>query len=839
DKQAVEDIYRLTELQEALLVHRLRHGDADSGFLLQQGTLRGPLRHDLFEAAWRATILNHPVLRSSVHWQNLKHPVQVVQRTVELPLTTVDWRQMPRSEQQSRQIGLVTEMQHQGLDITQAPVLRMVLLRLAQDEHRLLWACHHLLLDGWSSALVLREVLARYKASCTADTFEDAPSRPFRDYATWVRGRDLQEAGAELWEHNGFEARNMIAAPPLVASTWRGEAQAEAIRERRLTAVSQQQLEQWGRDHQLPPSSLFLGAWGLALAEATGSSRPVFGLTVSGRAAPFDGLDTMVGLFANALPLQVEISPEKEPIAWLRDLFRRQQALQQVEHCPLDRLLRAGGVVLRRPLFDSLLAHANFPSFNTAGDTAADDLSLHDWQGDLTSGYPLTLAIRPEPEIVLAAHYDRSLLEDDRVEELIDRFAELVETLAADSAPTLGHLLRSTFDPPTMDPANGSAAPELPLPAPPPRPLGGTDAEQPATPTEAQLMRIWNDLIATQEFGRDDNFFDLGGNSLLVPTMIARVRHDFGCELPLGIVFEAATVRRLAQQIDAQEVATEWPVVVGVRSRGARSPLYMVHGLGGEVGWFYNLANHLDPAIPLYGLQAPPEPLADLGAMAERYIEAIRQAQPHGPYRLGGYCIGGGVAYEMAQRLLAAGETIDLVILIDSVPRAYLDDSQAASVQVARRLKNLLAKAPRDIAASTVDFARRAARRLWRKLSRQGAEAPPEIEDVLDMRTLPQVYHHAAKQHFRAMRDWLPRPYDGDVHLFRTHDARFGEDFGWGPLVRGRLGIDRIEGRHIEVLREPYVQEVGRKLSRVLDNLDGLDDLDRTDDLSRASIPSE
>jgi thioesterase domain-containing protein len=244
--------------------------------------------------------------------------------------------------------------------------------------------------------------------------------------------------------------------------------------------------------------------------------------------------------------------------------------------------------------------------------------------------------------------------------------------------------------------------------------------------------------------------------------------------------------------------------------------------------------------------------------MASSYVQAVRSRQSEGPYRLGGYCIGGGVAFEMARQLEAVGESVELLVLVDSVPQSHAEGRGVPGpTLLARRLRHLLSKEPKEMVASVGDAARKAvrgalkgaARRLGPAPSSTPAPAPssdpssgpdpsfpvsgggngsaPELDDVLDMRTLPRVYHEAARRHFRAMRDYRPGVFGGDAWLFRTRDARFAEDFGWGPFIGGRLGIEKVPGRHVDVLKEPHVRVVGEKLSAVLS---GLAEPKRSDD---------
>ncbi len=537
----------------------------------------------------------------------------------------------------------------------------------------------------------------------------------------------------------------------------------------------------------------------------------------------------MIGMFANALPLRVDVDPRQGLRNWVERTFAAREALQGFEHCSLARLLEAGGLSPRRPPFDSLVTYANFPGSGandrrTSEEALGEDrpLELVGLRGDVTSAYPLTIAITPGAAVrgraSIRAHYDGRLFTDSAVEALLERFGSLVEGVIVQAPSTVGELLSTApgdlrTDSRLRRPASSGQRRR--------RSQAADEPEQAAsTVTESQLMRIWNDLIEVREFGVDDNFFDLGGHSLLVPQMIARVRQDFGIDLPLGAIFGTPTVRELARAIESQDPASSWRSLVSIRARGYLPPLYMVHGLGGEIGWFYNLANYLDPDMPLFGLQAPVEPFSDLERMAAHYVGEIRTQRPHGPYRLGGYCVGGGVAFEMARQLLAAGQRVDSLILIDSVPQSHAVGEQVnAPARWARRARHLIAKEPRAIVDSIRDFGQRTARRLSRTVARPQETGQVELEDVLDMRTLPLVYRAAATSHFRAMRDYTPRPYDGDVWLFRTDDERFGEDFGWRPLVEGELHIERIPGRHNDVLDEPHVGGLGRKVALALDPL--------------------
>jgi len=321
-----------------------------------------------------------------------------------------------------------------------------------------------------------------------------------------------------------------------------------------------------------------------------------------------------------------------------------------------------------------------------------------------------------------------------------------------------------------------------------------------ANPLETQLMKIWDELIDVPQIGRDDNFFELGGHSLLLPRLIDRVQRDFGVALPLGIVFQAPTLKDLAEVIRAGHPRQAWRSLVGIRVTGTRLPLYMVHGLGGEIGYFYNLAEYLHPEQPVYGLQAPVDPFDNIGAMAAHYLAEVREHQPRGPYLLGGYCIGGCVAFEMARRLAEAGESVRLVAMIDAV--------MPARQSFARRLGRFAQRSWREQLEGLKHRAIMVAARL-----RGGGSHADELPSFYGV---PTAFHAIARRHYRAQLHYVPRPYKGDVWLFRSR-YQGDPDLGWRPLVRGSLQIQEVPGRHADVLKEPHLRETARQISMVVD----------------------
>ncbi len=809
-RESIEDIYRLSELQESLLLHHLQHGADDSGLLQMRATLSGPLRVEAFWEAWRDTMLRHPVLRSSVHWMGVQHPVQVVSKKADVETRILDWRQQPEPEQTRALQELLREDREQGVDLGTAPVMRLALIRTSERVHEFVWTSHHILLDGWSSALVIREVMDRYQ---TALRGAPPPTEPaslrFRDYVAWSREAAHPEAEA-FWRQHRLTERCLVTG-----ERWSGRSSSAERGSISVELASRDEIEAWARRNRLTPSSLFFGIWGLTVSEHTGGRFPLFGAATSGRSADLAGIEATVGMFANTVPVPLSVEEGQSLREWFGQVHAVQQGIRRYEHCSFGRIMDWCGATWQGPMFDTLLVLTNFVGADALKDglvasaaEGTESLRLHDFVGGLTSGYPLTLAVGSGERPRLTAHFDPGLLEPAVVERLLDRFVALCRQVLDDDARPVGAILQRA--------AEGAETPTLPTA--PKRRRDEADVAPPEDAFEGQLMRIWSELLDLDEVGRHDNFFDSGGHSLLLPRLIERVRRDFDVELPLGVIFQAPTVKDIAAYVRSSDPEPSWPSLVGIRPEGSRPPLYMVHGLGGEIGQFYNLAAYLDADQPLYALQSPVDPSSEVPEIAARYLTEIRANRPSGPYLLGGYCLGGTIAFEMARQLEAAGERVDLVALVDSVAPGAVQRprEKPPKKSVGERVIGVLTRNP-------LETLRRAVRRLgirireWRNPRPPSVTMDPDTGEVTYRGLMPQAFHGAASRHLTATRAYEAGTLGAETWLFRTRSPRFDPDLGWGRFVTGNLHLEWLEGPHPEVLKEPYLAISGPRIAAVLE----------------------
>ena len=204
--QNIEAIYGLSPLQEGILFHALYDSDSAEYFEQFSFPLEGDLDVEAFEAAWQKVVARHPVLRTAFVWEGLEKPRQVVHRQVTLPFERLDWSDLDEDERGRRLKALLDEDRRQGFVLARAPLMRVILVRLGESRHQMVWSHHHLLLDGWSVSLVVGEVFASYRAARLNLSLGLPPVRAYRDYIRFLDSR-RRETSASARDVESFWRR--------------------------------------------------------------------------------------------------------------------------------------------------------------------------------------------------------------------------------------------------------------------------------------------------------------------------------------------------------------------------------------------------------------------------------------------------------------------------------------------------------------------------------------------------------------------------------------------------------------------------------------------------------
>jgi amino acid adenylation domain-containing protein/thioester reductase-like protein len=425
----IADIYALAPMQEGMLFHTLYA--TGPGVYVQQQTcvLCGELDQAAFRGAWENTVANHPALRTAFLWEQVDKPVQVVFRSVDLPWNVNDLRGLSSQDQQKQLEESLLADRFCDFELGAAPLMRFALIHLADDTIQFRWSFHHLLVDGWSVAILLDEVFERYNASCEGRRPAVVSCPPYRDFIASLAGKD--SAAAELYWRDrlaGFSKPTPLPLEHWISVAPTGENAFATVEH----IISDQELDIPGllRAEQLTLSTLVQGAWALLLSRYASEHDVVFGNVTAGRSPELSGSDRMVGLLVNTLPVRICVDPRLRVGEWLRTIQGQESASRTYEQVPLADVLGWSELPRDTPLFNSIVVVENYPN-NFSRLELAQGLVISDVRSFESTHYPLTLTVEGTGVVRCRMLFDRRRFEHATVQRLLDDFEFIVHSLLA------------------------------------------------------------------------------------------------------------------------------------------------------------------------------------------------------------------------------------------------------------------------------------------------------------------------------------------------------------------------------------------------------------------------
>ena len=528
----VEDIYELSPLQRGMLLHSAYDGAADRYLSQQTYRADGDFDPDALVRAWQATTAAHPALRTSFHWDGLDKPVQVVHRTVVLPVARHDWSGLDETEQRQRLDELRAADAAAGFDLTVAPLQRLTVIRFSADSFGLVWTYHHLLMDGMSIPVFMDDVLGHYRASLTGGPPPPAPP-PFRDYMAWLAEQD-PEAGKRFWiERLAGVAPNRLI--PLLPADPQQATGAVDRRDVQLSASWIQELRAAAARHRVTVATMVQAAWAMVLHRYSDRADVVFGCVSSGRPPALPNVQRVVGVLANTLPVPLVIPDGGDLGTWLREVQREYARMRRYEFAPLADIKKWAGAAGRQ-LFDSSLSIESY-SVAVAAANIAPTVTFR--QGGLYDkiNYPVAVTITPElGAIQFLAHRQR--FPADFIDDALARLRATLEAL-----PVAGRVedLVAAAGPRVSDAAPSAVA----APAGLDRSADPGDGQrQPVTPLEHAIAEVYREVLGLDEVDVNASFFELGGDSFDAVRAVGRID-----SATVGLLAANPSVRDLAQAL--------------------------------------------------------------------------------------------------------------------------------------------------------------------------------------------------------------------------------------------------------------------------------------------------
>ena len=370
----------------------------------------------------------HAVLRTAFVWDGLKEPIQVVRKQASLSIEEQDWRSLSPDEQDKSLTAYLQNDRRLGFELSNAPLMRLALIRITDSAYRFIQSWHHLLLDGWSESLVRKDFFSCYEAICQGRKIQLEQRRPFKDYIKWLRQQDLSKAEV-YWRGTlkGFITPTKLGVEQMLGAS-SDEDKGYGDQQIKLSLAVTATLKAFAGQHHLTLNTIMQGAWALMLARYSGEEDIVFGATVSGRPAELAGVESMVGVLINTLPVRVHVCGERLLLPWLRQLQIQLAELRQYEFTPLVQVQKWSDAP--RGLFDSILVFENFPT-NRSGRNGNGSLQISESRYLTRINFPLTALVLPEFEMSIRLLYDRSWFDDRAIVKMLRHFCTLLEGIVA------------------------------------------------------------------------------------------------------------------------------------------------------------------------------------------------------------------------------------------------------------------------------------------------------------------------------------------------------------------------------------------------------------------------
>jgi len=431
DKKNIEDIYNLTPMQEGMLFHYLKDPHSDYYFEQLSLDIRGEIDKESFEKAWNFVIDTNEILRTLVRWEEIKNPSQVILKNHPIKCVYYDISGSRHHEQEKFLEEIKTKDRQQRFDLQDVP-FRVTLCKIKRNRYLVIISHHHILYDGWSNGIILEEFFSAYNDFSNGKTPINPHKTRFKEFLQWHRSKDVTRderfwreylGEVEPFEFSIKQSQN-INTPPTF----------EKVRISFPVGLKSR-MEQFIKNHRLTWGVLLYSAWGILLQKYNNTDDVIFGTTISGRSAKLPGIEKMVGLFINTVPMRIQAAAGESTAGLLHRIHHQLQTREAHEHTPLVKINEYGSLTNRETLFDSIVVVENYPldaalSSKTTDKNQDSHLSIQSYSMQEMTHYDLTLAITLFDKIECDFLYKKEVFQEDAVQGLTGHFRRIVEEIS-------------------------------------------------------------------------------------------------------------------------------------------------------------------------------------------------------------------------------------------------------------------------------------------------------------------------------------------------------------------------------------------------------------------------
>ncbi|MFZ0495421.1 MAG: condensation domain-containing protein [Methylocella sp.] len=822
--------------QRCWFIHALSPGSSVENIALRW-ELKGRFNASTIEQAFQTIVDRHEILRTRFIDKD-GELVQVVAGRLDFHLSVVDLTAIPEEKRLDEAVALGRREAHVPFDIEQLPLIRVTLLRLSADHGILLVTTHEITFDGWCIRLLAHEfgTIAEALEANRAYALPELPLQ-YGDYCLWQK---------EYFASAGFEAeiaywKNKLAEAPYFEIVPDHERPSKSAHQGEILAASLppalgNKLEDVARQHHLTPFAFGCAVIGAMLHRYTGETDVVFGTQIGGRDEV--DIENLIGVFLNNLVIRFDASGDPTFTEFLaRANGTVQEALihQRMPFHKLVEVLNPPRDPGRTPLISinftvlrDLMDHKDYGGFYLNALPSLSTGALYDFNFYMVhwpNGWRIAMEYKPD------------LFERQTAERLLGFLVAAFEYAISNPDARLSSLVPPVRDRIAPRKSGGGFAANDALRPPPCAPpiVEPTDAE-------IRMMAIWRDILRVPEVGPTSNFFELGGHSLMAMRLMTKVVSTFGVKIDVMTLFLAPTLREFAAHVSRIETPPETWRIVQIQPLGDKTPIVAIENTMS----YYNLARRIGTDRPFLGVRlvdpSTPRSLTyrDMNEIAADYVRLIREAQPHGPYVLFGLCVAGVIAYEAAQQLRQAGESVPLVVMVDNWVPGYIKRLPfiwrflfhcSNRLHAIKRKCELVLGGKQSVAEFLVSFT------LVRKSRIMDLAAALHLVSRAKLGRDDwangwfTLYLEEARGRYQASASV------GNVVLLQSDEVvtRFADPkMAWSDLIKGRLFVHRVPGGHLDMFEDEGADRTAGHLRSLLDEVDAERDQMVQSDASRA-----
>lgn len=827
--------WKLAPLQKGLLFHSVAKPASEMYTVQLTCKLTKKVDVLLLKKAFQILIEKHAILRTCFKWEKLPEPIQAIQEKVELTWQEYHWPHLTIKEYTHRFEDFIKADRQAGFALNQAPLMRVTLIK-CDEHHQLILCFHHIILDGWSTFLFLKELGQIYSILVEGGSIQQLPLASYRQYIDWIYQHNLDKV-EPFW----YSYLKGYSTPTRLSFFQTEGIDTKEIMEYRshvltLSSSLTQAIHDFCRSQKLTASTFFQGMWALLLSRYERQKDILFGVTVSVRPAEIVNVNQIMGLMVNTLPFRVVINEDVPVIEFLQNIQANLTELMEYAYAPLANIQAWAENTSHEALFNSVFVFENYPICNIpALGIETNSIQIVD-----PTHYPLVVAVLPGERVKLKFCFDANQispsaidLASEHIQVLIKEFlGKYLQPLRQTSGLTDAEFKQLNYKGNTVSSKSSinqithhvgekvTKTPDY---------VSRIHQEQVVTSEEnisisgrytpaknlleKQLTHIWSKVLNISKIGVEDNFFEIGGHSLSSLEVLSHIQIQFGIDLPLRIFLQYPTICGLVEIIHSfqdekmafkaatmREQSCSLPVsLIPLRTKGSKKPLFLIHPIGGTVFWYISLTKYLDSERPLYGIQDPgieagkgKIPYKSIEEMASAYIKMISTVQSEGSYLIAGASAGATISIEMTRQFLSQGKTVEFIGLLDGwAPFPDMLRNQELFEANMRRQYHAMQK---EFLAKGILHAEALLELQWCRSQMIAQYKLPVLPNKLTL--------------FKAM---------DTVDVFQPIEAPLNH---WEGYSKRSIDLHKVPGDHESMFQEPNVAILGQKLNNCLTNID-------------------